>query len=512
MKKPLYCSFLIPALSLTLSGCGLFLAEETPKAPLSISISEEEIAVITETEPENEISSYTYERPQGTIESDYVRIVPGTTVDMQYADYWIDLYESKNHSGEIIMTYDEIKESNERCQSKISLNDYEPFSLLSLTDTMDGELVRALTDCTEIPKNPGNYYCEGKQTDIAFWKEARDKQGLDLIDETVNLKYGYFTKREDLRAYPDSRFVGSSPDDEFFDEFLMAEAMPYIPVAIIHEDVSGQWYYVITYGFCGWIEKENVALCHDRDEWLDYMNEDDFLIVTGREIRLPDVQSDPRISGLLLPMGTKIPLVKASEAPDEINGRSTYNNYVVKLKVRGEDGYLEEKYALISASEDVSPGYLPYTTKNVLTQAFKLMGDRYGWGGMHHSNDCSGIIREIYLCFGFELPRTSAVQLLGKNGYYVYDFENTEDDPKKEVINDLLPGSILYFPGHVMLYLGAVDGEPYVLSAVSTFSNPDMPSGSTLDANSVLVTNIAVTRRYDGNTWLKDVSKALEIK
>lgn len=511
MKRIFLCTIV---LLLPLSGCGLSFLQPAEQTPTTISISEEDIVISGEVipEPENEISSYTYERPHGIIESDYVRILPGTDVDMQFADYWIDLYKETGDPEEIIMTYEEIAAGNAKCESKIYVDEFEPFTQMSLVDTMDGELVRALVDCVTIPEAPNNYYYQGEKTPVKFWEDAAAKRNLDTIEDIVTLKYGYFTCREDLRAYPDNSFVGSSPDDEFFDEFLMAEAMPYVPVVIIHEDVTGDWYYVVTYGFCGWIEKEYVALCHSRDEWLKYMEADEWLVVTGREIRLPDAQGDERISGLLLPMGTKMPLVKASDAPESINGRTTYGNYVVKLKVRGDNGYLEEKYALISAAEDVSPGFLPYTTENVLTQAFKLIGDRYGWGGMHHSNDCSGIIRELYLCFGFELPRTSAVQLLGENGYPMNVFEDTSNEEKIETIKSLAPGSILYFPGHVMIYLGTVDNEPYVLSAVSTLSNPDMPNGATISTNSVLVTNIAVTRRWNGDTWLHDISKTLEIR
>lgn len=62
-------------------------------------------------------------------------------------------------------------------------------------------------------------------------------------------------------------------------------------------------------------------------------------------------------------------------------------------------------------SRDVSVGYLSLTNEEIIKQAFKCLGDRYGWGGMLESRDCSSYIREVYRCFGWILPRNTTGQL-----------------------------------------------------------------------------------------------------
>ena len=183
------------------------------------------------------------------------------------------------------------------------------------------------------------------------------------------------------------------------------------------------------YGFGGWTRKENVALCPGRADWLDRMEAEDFLVVTGRELRLPQEPYSPQTSALSLPMGTKLPLVKAADAPQTVNRRKSYGCYVVKLPVRGDGGAIADEYALIPVSENVSRGYLPYTRENELRLAFELLGDRYGWAGMYGANDCSGIIHEIFACFGFCLPRT-AEAIMAIQGFGGTELQDKTDAQK----------------------------------------------------------------------------------
>lgn len=445
------------------------------------------------------------------INEEYVRILPGTEPCMMNADYWIDMYYAQGGSHDVIMTTEQIESANTENQCVINVNDNEQIIQLDIKDSIDGRIVRELVDCVEAPKDPSSVYLNGKPTTKAYWDELHKLLNLNAINSTVSVRYGYSVDRQSLRAYPTNDFVGTSKTDEFFDEAVMSEFMPYLPLVIIHETEDGNWCYVVTYGYCGWIEKKYVAFCHSRDEWLSYMNPEDFLIVTGRELRLPDVQGDSRISGLLLPMGTILPLVKAKDAPNSIHGRTTYNNYVVKLKVRDESGYLKEEYGLISITEDVSIGYLPYTTENVLRQEFKLLGDRYGWAGLGHSNDCSGTLHMVYNCFGIDMPRTGSGQIALK-GYNHYDLSEMSDEEKTTLISSLLPGSFLFFPGHIMMYIGTTGGEPFVISSVSTFATYDMPDGNIMSANTVEINSLTKTKRKSGKSWLTSMTQALELK
>jgi cell wall-associated NlpC family hydrolase len=138
----------------------------------------------------------------------------------------------------------------------------------------------------------------------------------------------------------------------------------------------------------------------------------------------------------------------------------------------------------------------------------KLQGDRYGWGGDLQANDCTGIVREIYRCFGILMPRVGQSDV---TGVYWVDMSDMENDEKMDIIRDLAPGSLISFPGHMTIYLGTVDDIPYVISAVGTFMPPAGFSTEVLHPRTVVVSSLLVrTRSY--NSWLSIAKTALTIK
>ena len=100
------------------------------------------------------------------------------------------------------------------------------------------------------------------------------------------------------------------------------------------------------------------------------------------------------------------------------------------------------------------------TEKNIANVALEALGNTYGWGGALLSDDCSGYIRNVYKCFGLELARNttwqSAMPMVNVN---MTDMCREE----RLTVLDALPfGSILFFNGHEMLYLGKENGKYYV--------------------------------------------------
>tara|TARA_R110002096_G_scaffold119123_5_gene258070 strand:- start:3154 stop:3708 length:555 start_codon:yes stop_codon:yes gene_type:complete len=136
------------------------------------------------------------------------------------------------------------------------------------------------------------------------------------------------------------------------------------------------------------------------------------------------------------------------------------------LPVCGDSGELQFRSALIGRNQDVRVGYMPFTRRNILHQSFKFLGERYGWGHSYNARDCSGLVMEVYKTFGILLPRNSLQQRnspIGRN----LNFSADDSDAKKlELLDRCDVGDLLYSPGHVMLYLGKVDGEPYVIHSL----------------------------------------------
>ncbi len=137
--------------------------------------------------------------------------------------------------------------------------------------------------------------------------------------------------------------------------------------------------------------------------------------------------------------------------------------------LRGRDGRARWTRAFI-ARRDVSEGYLSYTPRTAITQAFKLLDAPYGWGDLDGGQDCSRFIRMVFATMGFDLPRNSAGQ--ARAGLSIAEFdESSLPSQKAAVIESRGCGGIalLYLKGHVMLYLGSVEGRSYVIHATSGY-------------------------------------------
>src|SRR5690606_8511268 len=110
----------------------------------------------------------------------------------------------------------------------------------------------------------------------------------------------------------------------------------------------------------------------------------------------------PAVSDLQLDMGIRLPVLKEWPGTKPVNGQAAYTSHVVELPVRNDDGSLAIVPALVPRIADVSADYLPLTRANVIRQAFKFLGERYGWGHSYDTRDCSGFVSEVYRSFGVQ--------------------------------------------------------------------------------------------------------------
>ncbi len=368
----------------------------------------------------------------------FVNTADKVSTDMLYADYWISRQEE---SDKIIMSKLEISLWNKQFKSN------------------------------------------------EFWEDK-------LISAAA--RYGYTVKRAHIRKEPTNEVVPDESGSELFCQLQISSILMNEPVIILDESDDKQWYY-IRCDYCeGWIEQKHVALCENFQQWKANMNSKKFLLVTGNKEILDVDLEHLESSELVLHMGTKLELVQYEKYIGTESGRVPYECYIVKIPVRNEDGMLEYSYAFVPVSRDVHIGYLPYTERNLIKQMFKINGDRYGWGGMFDARDCSQYIMEVYSLFGFRFARNSAAQ--AEMPFEGYDLENAADEEKKNILDDTPIGSILYFQGHVMMYLGEVDGEYFVISETARIA-----SETVTNAHSCMITPLSV-KRPNGKTWLSEIS------
>lgn len=307
-------------------------------------------------------------------------------------------------------------------------------------------------------------YLGNKLLDDEYYHNLQAEIDSDSILDKVTIKYGFTVGRSNLRILPTNDFVTNRQNDYEFDRLQETAITIAQPLLILHVSRSRHWYFVQSYYASGWISANHVAVADNKKEWLSYTNAENFLVVTANRMRLGFNPYSPEISELEFCMGDKLPIVN-DNLEKCIDGQSIVGNHVVKLPVRGQEGQLGFKLALVPVVSDVCQGYLPYTRENILRQSFKMQGDRYGWGGSRNSRDCSSFIMDIYRSFGFKLPRNTWSQM--NTAGRTVDFVGKTVGQRRKLLNNLELGAALYFRGHVMLYLGEDNGEYYVIHAIA---------------------------------------------
>ncbi|MBE0494793.1 MAG: SH3 domain-containing protein [Campylobacterales bacterium] len=108
------------------------------------------------------------------------------------------------------------------------------------------------------------------------------------------------------------------------------------------------------------------------------------------------------------------------------------------------------------------PWPLPMTPKTLTHVTQTLLDEPYGWGGLFDHRDCSAMTRDFFAPFGIWLPRNSAAQ---KESDAYVSLKHLSNKEKEAMIARFGKPflTLLYLPGHIMLYAGTHEGTPIVL-------------------------------------------------
>lgn len=418
--------------------------------------------------------------------------IGGAYEEMYAPDFWI----GKNFDKEI-MTKEQVQAYD------YSIKHTETFKVFDLDEhpqQLTGDELKARINAYIIPVEKRYTGSDGK-TPVTkeYYNRLTANRNMGGIDKVNEVEYGIITAETALRDFPGAEPSYDEEGNLEFDLFFENRMKVWERCLILHTSADGKWYFIQCMSFRGWINAEHAAKC-DRQTWQKYKNMD-FVVVTGNRVLLDEELYDADISRKEMLMGTRIPLLKGIE---EVNNVSTASSYTVLLPVRGDDGNLIEKTGRIPKNADVTEGYLPMTRENMIRQSFKMLGERYGWGGSHYARDCSAFIRDIYFCFGVEIPKNSAGQgaMPANKKFNVAGMDVLQ---KEKLIKSQHPGAVLEMQGHVMLYLGEFNGKAYVIHDVYAFgeSGKDGSEGRK-NINCVTVSDLYVTRK-DGSTFLENI-------
>ncbi|MDO4562497.1 MAG: NlpC/P60 family protein [Clostridia bacterium] len=296
---------------------------------------------------------------------------------------------------------------------------------------------------------------------------AESESGVVDLTKAECPRYAVALRRTAVYIEPKAR-----SGRELFDYNRESVLLPYEPILVL--DDCGEFYRVRARNTQGYVLRDTVAVTYDRALWLNFANPSKFLVVTADMLGA-------------LSMGTRIPCDEnfCVMVPSIKRGEMSVETY-----------HIDNMYGL-------RVGYLPLTQKNIFKQLALCVGDVYGWGGSFDSRDCSALISEVYASFGIFLGRNAANQMFC--GTRHIDLSGSSACDKERLIMSLPVGSLVYFPGHVMAYIGAFAQKPYIVHAIYGYG----PQKARILPNSVIITDMDIIRTKNGEKFIDNITDAV---
>ncbi|MGV8922549.1 MAG: SH3 domain-containing protein [Thermomonas sp.] len=348
--------------------------------------------------------------------------------------------------------------------------------LTAMPAMLTGTQVRTWIEAMSSRPTRTLYDMQGKEVPASTLDALAANLALDAIPTSQPTRFGLVVARAPMRSFPTLQRVFSRLGDTDIDRWQESAEFPGTPVVIAHASADRKWLFVASPRYAAWMPAQFVAQ-GPRDKVLAYYTDEaPYRVITGAKPRLVYTPDNPALSELQLDMGTRLPDMSSLRAAT-IQGQAPAYHWTVRVPLRLDDGSLDFASALLPRTADSHLGPLPLTRANIIRQAFKFLGERYGWGHDYNGRDCTGFVSEVYASMGLILPRNTSTQAVSPVFRRTH-FEPGDARSKRMAAVDALDvGDLIYIPGHVMMYIGRIGDTPYVIH--------DTNGGTVLDANGV---------------------------
>ncbi|MCL2144202.1 MAG: NlpC/P60 family protein [Endomicrobia bacterium] len=392
---------------------------------------------------------------------------------MKSPGYWISKLKDPD---KVILTLKEIEAVNAKTGGQsIYLTDIQYFQSIFYRRT-------AAANHTKMLNMFSKYYDGNSDKPVGrdHFTELDKNISYNAFASTVNVRFAMTVSYAELRALPSYEPLFSSLGTLDLDRMQITQLDLASPVAVLYASLDGEWFYVVSEIAEGWLHADTIAFCK-QDVIKDYKKWDRFAVILSPKA---DIYKNEDMTEFFdyVSMGTALPIAGIKGEIAEIR--------IPKAK---SDKTLGFQKAYINLS-DISVGYMQYTQRNVIQQAFKHLNSPYGWGGMNGEQDCSSFIRQIFACFGIKLPRNSTGQIESA-GIFAGSFEKGEPEylRSQRIIKNGMPGlTILYFPGHIMLYVGSEGPSPYIIHSIWGYGEETEKESKTYLINRVAITSMRI--------------------
>ncbi|MCK9613915.1 MAG: SH3 domain-containing protein [Candidatus Omnitrophica bacterium] len=398
--------------------------------------------------------------------------IPDTIREMKTAGFWIAKIENPD---KVILDAKGIDELNTKIEKELNL------IINPLKESLRYNGKRLKSDLQKEIENFSKqklYTADGKLADETFYAPIKQNMNLSQMPDKFNVGYGFLAHYDNQRLIPTDELLTKEPGDLEFDELQNSSLDVGTPLVILHESKDGLWIYADAPSSSGWFKKERVAFC-EPSELKDLLSEENFVVITSAKA---DIFLDESLTKYYdyVRMGAKF----------TFNETGNPRAFEITIPLRAKDGKFSAQKAYIK-KQDANIGYLPYTARNIIEQAFKLLNSPYGWGGMDGEQDCSSYIQEIFMTVGITLPRNSSAQ--AKIGIPLVKAGSETEEKLKIIKQEAIPGAtILQMKGHIVLYIGMHKNTPYVIHETHGYGQMSGSENISRVVNRVIVSDLSL--------------------
>jgi len=376
--------------------------------------------------------------------------------------------------------------------------------------SLPADIVRARIEVRSGELPADRFDRAGQRLDAAARDALRASLALQRIAPTVSPRFALVVRRAALRTYPTHAPLYNPPDQHDIDRLQESALFPGTAVAALHRSADQHWWFVVSERYAAWIEDAALAF-GTRAEVLDFATRQPALTVLGAYANTVVSPEAGALSNLRLDMGVRLPLLTAWPTDTAVHGQLPLAHWVVELPRRGANGELQRVATLIARAEPVKPHALAYSPANVIRQAFRFLGERYGWGHALDARDCSGFVSEVYASMGVLLPRNSGDQAASP-AFDGVDLVGLDLAARDRALAEAAVGDLLFLPGHVMLVIGRIDDALWLIHDAHGLHVAENGATVRKRVNGVVVTPLNALRNPDGTPLADQLTRIQRIR
>ncbi len=401
-------------------------------------------------------------------------LLPGTSAFMNTPGFWIGLLENPD---EIIIREADIAAFNAKIRNdtgKIKDITRYPASYQGkwLADTFSSALASM--------RKRQSFTLEGEKAGSGFFEAIEANMNIPCIPSVIAVRFGLVVAYTHQRVLPTESGLYSKKKSHAFDRLQNSALDIGTPVAVLYETRDKKWLYVDAPLCGGWVLAEDVGICL-MEQIVHYTSAEPFVVTLSAKTDIFLNEGLTRHHAYVR-MGTRF-----ASLQEKRNGAVE-----ILLPRRNMDGTCMFISGFVREG-DIHLGYLPYTPRSMIRQAFNLLNSPYGWGGMFGEQDCSRFIQEVFATAGIYLPRNSTQQAkVGRSAAFFYA-DMPGEERLRQVSDHARAGiSIMQMNGHIMLYLGTYNGELYAIHDLWGYAEPGDGAENLRVVNRVAVTDLSL--------------------